>query len=128
VSDGGLAVALAELVTDAAGADVTLPDRVAVFEETPGRLVVQTTDPEAVAELAGELPVLRLGEVTTDGALSLSVGDDETAFDADTIRELGASSTANSPESVSSTNNQPSRSSLLTLSPRGSERYAFRFS
>jgi len=76
-------------VTDAAGADVTLPDRVAVFEETPGRLVVQTTDPEAVAELAGELPVLRLGEVTTDGALSLSVGDDdETAFDADTIREL----------------------------------------
>jgi len=88
VSDGGLAVALAELVTDAAGADVTLPDRVAVFEETPGRLVVQTTDPEAVAELAGELPVLRLGEVTTDGALSLSVGDDETAFDADTIREL----------------------------------------
>jgi len=62
---------------------------VAVFEETPGRrLVVQTTDPEAVAELAGELPVLRLGEVTTDGALSLSVGDDETAFDADTIREL----------------------------------------
>jgi len=45
VSDGGLAVALAELVTDAAGADVTLPDRVAVFEETPGRLVVQTTDP-----------------------------------------------------------------------------------
>jgi len=26
--------------------------------------------------------------VTTDGALSLSVGDDETAFDADTIREL----------------------------------------
>jgi len=86
VSDGGLAVALAELVTDAAGADVTLPDRVAVFEETPGRLVVQTTDPEAVAELAGELPVLRLGEVTTDGALSLSVGDDETAFDADTIR------------------------------------------
>ncbi|WP_435095776.1 phosphoribosylformylglycinamidine synthase subunit PurL [Halorubrum sp. N11] len=88
VSDGGLAVALAELVTADAGADVTLPDRVAAFEETPGRLVVQTTDPEAVAEAAGDLPVLRLGDVTTDGTLSLSVGDDAVAFDADAIREL----------------------------------------
>ena len=88
VSDGGLAVALAELVTDAAGADVTLPDRVAAFDETPGRLVVQTTDPEAVADVAGDLPVLRLGDVTTDGTLSLSVGDESTALDADAIREL----------------------------------------
>ncbi|PHQ39140.1 phosphoribosylformylglycinamidine synthase II [Halorubrum persicum] len=88
VSDGGLAVALAELVTDEAGADVTLPDRVAAFEETPGRLVVQTTDPEAVADRAGGLPVLRLGDVTTDGTLSLSVGDDETTLDAEAIRDL----------------------------------------
>lgn len=88
VSDGGLAVALAELVTDAAGADVRLPDRVAAFDETPGRLVVQTTDPEAVAEAAGELPVHRLGDVTTDGTLSLSVGGESTAVDADAIREL----------------------------------------
>jgi len=56
VSDGGLAVALAELVTKAAGADVALPDRIAAFDETPGRLVVQTTDPEAVADLAGGSP------------------------------------------------------------------------
>jgi len=88
VSDGGLAVALAELVTDAAGADATLPDRVAAFDETPGRLVVQTTDPEAVAEAAGELPVHRLGDVTTDGTLSLSVGGESTALDADAIRDL----------------------------------------
>ncbi|WP_144924082.1 phosphoribosylformylglycinamidine synthase subunit PurL [Halorubrum salsamenti] len=88
VSDGGLAVALAELVTGDAGADVTLPDRVAAFEETPGRLVVQTTEPEAVAEIAGDLPVLRLGEVTTDGTLSLSVDGDAVALDADAIREL----------------------------------------
>jgi len=54
VSGGGLAVALAELVTEAAGVDVTLPDRTAAFDETPGRVVVQTTDPEAVADLAGE--------------------------------------------------------------------------
>ncbi|MFC7324841.1 phosphoribosylformylglycinamidine synthase subunit PurL [Halorubrum rutilum] len=88
VSDGGLAVALAELVTDDAGADVSLPDRVAAFDETPGRLVVQTTDSEAVAEAAGDLPVLRLGDVTTDGTLSLSVGEESTALDADAIREL----------------------------------------
>ncbi|WP_418284236.1 phosphoribosylformylglycinamidine synthase subunit PurL [Halorubrum sp. DTA46] len=88
VSDGGLVVALAELVSDAAGADVTLPDRIAAFEETPGRLVVQTTDPDAVAALAGDLPVLRLGDVTTDGTLSLSVGDESVEFDADAIREM----------------------------------------
>ena len=88
VSDGGLAVALAELVSDDAGADVALPDHVAAFEETPGRLVVQTTDPDAVASLAGDLPVFRLGDVTTDGTLSVSVGDESLAVDADTIREL----------------------------------------
>ena len=88
VSDGGVAAALAELVTDAAGADVTLPDRVAAFDETPGRLVVQTTDPEAVADVAGDLPVFRLGDVTTDGTLSLSVGGESAALDAAAIREL----------------------------------------
>ena len=88
VSDGGLAVTLAELVTDAAGADVELPDHVAAFEETPGRLVVQTTDPEATAELAGDLPVFRLGEVTTDGTLSLTVGQETTTLSADEIRDL----------------------------------------
>ena len=95
VSDGGLAVALAELVTDEAGVAVELPDHVAAFEETPGRLVVQTTDPDAVAELAGDVPVFRLGEVTTDGTLSLSVdtaadgGNGETIdVDAGRIREL----------------------------------------
>ncbi|RAW44546.1 phosphoribosylformylglycinamidine synthase subunit PurL [Halorubrum sp. 48-1-W] len=88
VSDGGLAVALAELVRDGAGADVSLPDHPTAFEETPGRVVVQTTDPDAVAELAGDRPVFRLGDVTTDGTLSLSVGDESIAVDADAIREL----------------------------------------
>ncbi len=88
VSDGGLAVALAELVSADAGADVTLPDHVAAFEETPGRLVVQTTDPDAIAAIAGDVPVFRLGDVTTDGRLSLAVGDESLAVDADSIREL----------------------------------------
>ncbi|WP_096391098.1 phosphoribosylformylglycinamidine synthase subunit PurL [Halopenitus persicus] len=87
VSDGGLAVALAELVTDAAGADVELPDHVAAFEETPGRLVVQTTDPEAVAALADDVPTYSLGTVTTDGRLRLAVGDERVAATAAEIRE-----------------------------------------
>ena len=87
VSEGGLAVALAELVTDDAGIDATLPDRVAAFDETPGRLLVQTTDPEAVAAATGDLPAFRLGEVTTDGTLSLAVGDESVALSADAIRD-----------------------------------------
>ncbi|GAA0724640.1 phosphoribosylformylglycinamidine synthase [Halorubrum trapanicum] len=87
VSEGGLAVALAELVTDDAGVDATLPDRVAAFDETPGRLLVQTTDPEAVAAEVGDLPVFRLGEVTTDGTLSLAVGDESIALSADAVRD-----------------------------------------
>ena len=88
VSDGGLAVALAELVDDDVGVDVSLPDHTAAFEETPGRLVVQTTDPDGVTDRAGDLPVFRLGDVTTDGTLSLSVGDESITVDADEIRSL----------------------------------------
>ncbi|ELZ50452.1 phosphoribosylformylglycinamidine synthase II [Halorubrum coriense DSM 10284] len=87
VSEGGLAVALAELVTDDAGVDATLPDRVATFDETPGRLLVQTTDPEAVATAAGDLPVFRLGAVTTDGTLSLTVDDESVALSAEAVRD-----------------------------------------
>ncbi|TKX73145.1 phosphoribosylformylglycinamidine synthase subunit PurL [Halorubrum sp. GN11_10-6_MGM] len=87
VSEGGLAVALAELVTDDAGVDATLPDRVAAFDETPGRLLVQTTDPGAVAAAAGDLPVFRIGDVTTDGTLSLSVGGESVSLSADAVRD-----------------------------------------
>src|SRR6056297_674006 len=87
VSEGGLAVALAELVTDDAGVDATLPDRVAAFDETPGRLLVQTTDPEAVAAAAGDLPVFRLGDVTTDGTLSLTVDGESVALSAEAVRD-----------------------------------------
>ncbi|ERH02527.1 MAG: phosphoribosylformylglycinamidine synthase II [Halonotius sp. J07HN6] len=48
VSHGGLAVALAELLTADAGADVAVDDAVALFDETPGRVVIETTDPESV--------------------------------------------------------------------------------
>ena len=87
VSEGGLAVALAEIVTDDAGVDATLPDRVAAFDETPGRLLVQTTDPEAVAAAAGDLPVFRLGDVTTDGTLSLTVDGESVTLTAEAVRD-----------------------------------------
>ena len=88
VSDGGLAVALAELLTPTAGATVSLPDQLAAFEETPGRLVVQTTDPAAVADLAGDLPTFELGSVTDDGTLRLDVGEESLSVTAADVRGL----------------------------------------
>jgi phosphoribosylformylglycinamidine synthase len=77
VSHGGLAVTLAELVTDEAGAAVSLPDERALFCEAPGRAVVETTDPEAVREaFAGVAPVESLGTADGTGRLSLTVGDE----------------------------------------------------
>ncbi|QCC48392.1 phosphoribosylformylglycinamidine synthase subunit PurL [Halobellus limi] len=89
VSSGGLAVALAEMVTAEAGADVAVDDAVALFEETPGRAVVETTDPAAVAAaFDGVAPVTTLGEATADGTLSLSVDGTNLAVDAETIASL----------------------------------------
>ncbi|MFB6135645.1 MAG: AIR synthase related protein, partial [Halobacteriaceae archaeon] len=91
VSDGGLAVALAELLTDGAGADVSVPDLAAAFSEAPGRAVVETTDPDAVREAFADVaPVVRLGEATGDGALSLSLdaSDEAVVRDAEAVRDL----------------------------------------
>ncbi|WP_435360487.1 phosphoribosylformylglycinamidine synthase subunit PurL [Haloarchaeobius sp. DFWS5] len=85
VSHGGLAVALAEMVTEDAGLSVDLGDADPVgtlFHEQPGRAVVQTTDPDAVREaFDGVAPVAEIGEGTKSGSLDLSVG--ETDFDAE---------------------------------------------
>ncbi|MFB6092255.1 MAG: phosphoribosylformylglycinamidine synthase subunit PurL [Haloquadratum sp.] len=89
VSNGGLAVTLAEMVTDEAGADVRVDDLVTLFEETPGRAVIETTDPDAVdAAFDGVAPVTNLGEATADGTLSLSVGGTNLAVDAAEIASL----------------------------------------
>ncbi|UWG47941.1 Phosphoribosylformylglycinamidine (FGAM) synthase, synthetase domain [Halanaeroarchaeum sp. HSR-CO] len=77
VSDGGLAVTVAEMVTEDAGADVSVPDRLALFAEAPGRAVVETTDPEAVKAAFDVIaPVVDLGRSTSDGRLSIAVDDD----------------------------------------------------
>jgi len=82
VSHGGLAVTLAEMVTESAGLDVALPgDDSAgeLFCEEAGRALVQATDPEAVEDrFEGVAPVQRLGTGTDDGRLSITVGEGAT--------------------------------------------------
>ncbi|MFW6002809.1 MAG: phosphoribosylformylglycinamidine synthase subunit PurL [Halanaeroarchaeum sp.] len=90
VSDGGLGVTVAEMVTETAGADVSVPDRLALFAEAPGRAVVETSDPEAVqAAFDGIAPVVDLGTSTTDGRLGIAVdGEDTLEYDATEITAL----------------------------------------
>ncbi|QSG08547.1 phosphoribosylformylglycinamidine synthase subunit PurL [Halapricum desulfuricans] len=91
VSHGGLAVALAEMLTDDAGADVTVENSLAPFDEQPGRVVVETTDPDAVREaFDGVAPVEKLGAATADGTLSIEAGDASLTVDASEVAELRA--------------------------------------
>jgi phosphoribosylformylglycinamidine synthase len=100
VSHGGLAVALAEMVDeDGAGAAVELGGELGgeaspaerLFSEGVGRVVVETTDPEAVRErFDGVAPVQRLGEATDTGRLELTVGEETLDYDAAEIAELRA--------------------------------------
>ncbi len=93
VSHGGLAVALAEMVGEDAGLDVTIPgdDPVgALFHEQPGRALVQTSSPAAVRDLVGDAaPVHEIGSATTDGTLTIDVGRQITT-DAAAIRDRRA--------------------------------------
>jgi phosphoribosylformylglycinamidine synthase subunit PurL len=89
VSHGGLAVSLAEMVTDDVGAAVDLDGGFTeLCTETPGRLLVETTEPKAVGEAAGDLPVARLGATTPDGVLSIETVAGSVKADADTIAEM----------------------------------------
>ena len=92
VSHGGLVVSLAEMVTDRVGLSVELDvdDRPAatraLFAETPGRVLVQTTDPTAVSDLLDDgATVTRLGTPTNDGVLSIDVGGRHLRFPASEI-------------------------------------------
>ncbi|MFC6826129.1 phosphoribosylformylglycinamidine synthase subunit PurL [Halopelagius fulvigenes] len=89
VSHGGLAVSLAEMVTAEAGADAAVDSTLALFDETPGRAVIETTDADAVREaFDGVAPVETLGEATGDGRLTLSVGDETLTYEAAEIADL----------------------------------------
>ncbi|MDF9746628.1 phosphoribosylformylglycinamidine synthase subunit PurL [Natrinema salsiterrestre] len=90
VSHGGLAVSLAEMVTEDAGLEVAIPSddpAGALFHEQPGRALVQTESPAAVREaFDGVAPVVELGSATDDGRLEIDAGRTLTA-DAAEIRE-----------------------------------------
>ncbi|WP_262178586.1 phosphoribosylformylglycinamidine synthase subunit PurL [Haloarcula laminariae] len=95
VSHGGLAVTLAEMVHDDAGASVALEtvDRGTrkrlLFNEQPGRVVFETTDPAAVREaFDGVAPVTELGEADGSNHLEITVNDDRLHYDAAEIAEL----------------------------------------
>ncbi|WP_232688452.1 phosphoribosylformylglycinamidine synthase subunit PurL [Halobacterium zhouii] len=80
ISDGGLAVTLAEMVTEDGGVDVQAPSVEALFSEAPGRAVVETTDAAALRD-AVSAPVVDLGTVMGRGSLRLSVGDNSVVYD-----------------------------------------------
>ncbi len=90
VSHGGLAVTVAEMVTPDAGASVTLEDEESpaelLFSETPGRVVVETTEPDAVRDAVGDrLPVTPLGTADDSGQLEIEVGGMRLTTDATEI-------------------------------------------
>ncbi|MFO7927667.1 MAG: phosphoribosylformylglycinamidine synthase subunit PurL [Halobacteriota archaeon] len=91
VSHGGLAVTLAEMI-GAAGADVELSGRSpleALFSEATGRVVVETTHPDAVhGRLADVASVERIGEATRTGQLTCTVADETLTYTAAEIAEL----------------------------------------
>ncbi|WP_152040381.1 phosphoribosylformylglycinamidine synthase subunit PurL [Salinigranum salinum] len=89
VSHGGLAVTLAEMVRSGAGVAASVDSAPALFAETPGRAVVETTAPDRVrARFDGVASVAELGAATEKGALELTVGDESVTYDHEVIREL----------------------------------------
>ncbi len=91
VSHGGVAVTLAEMVGEV-GADVTIPQESALealFSEAVGRVVVETTDIEALRDRVGSAgSVERIGEPTDRSRLELSVGEQTLSYTADRIAAL----------------------------------------
>ena len=94
VNHGGLAVALAEMVGDDAGLEVSIPapdPAGALFHEQPGRALIQTESVAAVREaFDGIAPVVELGTATDEGRLAIDLGDRTLETDAAAIRERRA--------------------------------------
>jgi phosphoribosylformylglycinamidine synthase len=92
VSHGGLAVALAEMVTADAGASLTVDGDSPVgllFNERAGRAVVETTDPDAVREaFDGVAPVHRLGSADGSGELVIGTAGGTLRVGHEGIRDL----------------------------------------
>ncbi len=92
VSHGGLAVSLAEMVSEDAGLEVSIPadsEPAAALPRTAGSRAGPDRLPAAVREaFDGVAPVVALGEATDRGTLELSVGDRTLERSAGAIRSL----------------------------------------
>ncbi|MDG5776365.1 phosphoribosylformylglycinamidine synthase subunit PurL [Haloarculaceae archaeon H-GB1-1] len=95
VSHGGLAVALAEMVTEDAGAAVEIdaPNKGSaaelLFGEQAGRVVIETTAPSEVREaFDGVAPVYDLGDADDSGAMDLTVNGESLTYDAADVADL----------------------------------------
>jgi len=91
VSNGGLAVALAEMLTDDAGATIDLsgegPPARRLFCERPGRAVVETTDPDRVRErFEGIAPVSEIGSPSDDGRLGIDIDGEILEYGLEAVR------------------------------------------
>lgn len=92
VSHGGLAVTLAEMVSQNAGAVVDLDGSASaaehLFHEQPGRAVIETQNPDAVREAFSDIaPVHEIGESTSSDRLELTVNGAELSVSAETIAD-----------------------------------------
>ena len=82
IADGGLLVALLELVGSTTGASVRVPDQQMLFTERPARVLVETTDAAALHEqLAGRMPIAEIGRTTADPTVRLTAGDEQMHID-----------------------------------------------
>ena len=77
ISHGGIAVTAAEMVTDHHGLHLELPGGVGMLcSERPGRVLVETTDPDALARQVGDgFARARIGRSTNDGRLRIVTTD-----------------------------------------------------
>jgi len=97
VSHGGLAVALAEMVHDGAGASVDIdaptkgsPESL-LFGEQAGRAIIETTDPRSVREAFDSVaPVYELGSADDSGTLDISLDGESLRADAADIADWRA--------------------------------------
>ena len=95
VSNGGLAVTLAEMVTEDAGASLELAPgdpQGLLFNEATGRAVVETTAPKLVVDaFEGVAQTAVLGESVERGELEITVGESTVSIDKDRITALRGS-------------------------------------
>ncbi|MEE6208752.1 phosphoribosylformylglycinamidine synthase subunit PurL [Salarchaeum sp. III] len=84
VSDGGLAVTLAEMLTADAGLEASVPGLAELFSEAPGRAVVETTDPDAVRT---RVDAVELGAADDSGTLTLDVAGTELAYGFESVAD-----------------------------------------